>query len=312
MASEPLALRLWQALTPDEQAQVLALQIDADQVEYAGTVQRAVDSCAAASADEAAGLAILVGARVAGFLVLRRGPMLPDWAPRGSAALAGMRVDRAFQGAGVGRRALQAVDDWLASHWPDVAVVALTVDEENAAARAAYRRAGYVEFAEPRPGRIGTVRHLAKQLRRERPAGGSHEHGLSCLPLRLEPGADLRRALEQEAQARLSRSAFVVAGIGSLSNAVLRLAAADQETRLDEPLEVLSLSGTLSAQGAHLHVAVATASGRVWGGHLCHGSLVRTTAEVLLAPTTGWQLGRVLDDATGYLELQVRRLDPGA
>ena len=26
---------------------------------------------------------------------------------------------------------------------------------------------------------------------RERPAGGSHEHGLSCLPLRLEPGADL-------------------------------------------------------------------------------------------------------------------------
>ncbi len=135
---------------------------------------------------------------------------------------------------------------------------------------------------------------------------------MDCLPLRLAPGADLRRALEQAAQAQLSGSAFVVAGIGSLLSAVLRLAAADHETRLDGPLEVLSLSGTLSAQGAHLHIAVADAAGRVWGGHLCPGSLVRTTAEVLLAPTEGWRLGRALDDVTGFQELQVHRLEPGA
>lgn len=91
----------------------------------------------------------------------------------------------------------------------------------------------------------------------------------------------------------------------------LRLAAAEHEMRLDEPLEVLSLSGTLSAQGAHLHIAVATAQGRVRGGHLCHGSRVRTPAEVLLVPTEGWQLGRAPDAATGHSELQVRQLAPG-
>ncbi len=135
---------------------------------------------------------------------------------------------------------------------------------------------------------------------------------MNCLPVRLAPGADLRCALEQEASARLADGAFVVAGIGSLANGVLRLAAADHETRLDEPLEILSLSGTLSAQGGHLHISVATASGRVWGGHLCHGSLVRTTAEVLLVPTEGWQLGRALDPHTGFQELQVRPLAPDA
>jgi predicted DNA-binding protein with PD1-like motif len=45
-------------------------------------------------------------------------------------------------------------------------------------------------------------------------------------------------------------------------------------------LEILSLSGTLSRDGAHLHIAVASSNGTVIGGHLCSGSLARTTAEL--------------------------------
>ena len=52
-------------------------------------------------------------------------------------------------------------------------------------------------------------------------------HGL---PLRLEPGADLRASLEAMAQAD-GLSAFVVCGIGSLAGASLRLAPAGEWIR---------------------------------------------------------------------------------
>ncbi len=46
------------------------------------------------------------------------------------------------------------------------------------------------------------------------------------------------------------------------------------------------------------------------GGHLCAGSLVRTTAELVLALLPEWQFSRELDSATGFQELQIRRKDP--
>lgn len=81
-------------------------------------------------------------------------------------------------------------------------------------------------------------------------------------------------------------------GIGSLSTARLRLAGKQRSTHLRGDLEILSLSGTLSPNGAHLHIAVADASGAVIGGHLCSGSLVRTTAELVIGLLPEWDCGR--------------------
>lgn len=128
-------------------------------------------------------------------------------------------------------------------------------------------------------------------------------------PLRLHPGSDLRRALEDAARTEFGGAAFVVGAIGSLVAARLRFAAADGESVLAGPHEILTLSGSLSADGAHLHMSVADRDGRVAGGHVGYGNEVRTTAEVLLAPLTGWQLAREFDPATGYAELVARRAD---
>jgi predicted DNA-binding protein with PD1-like motif len=128
---------------------------------------------------------------------------------------------------------------------------------------------------------------------------------VEALPLRLHPGDDLGCKLE--AMAQDVGSAFVVCGVGSLDGVRIRLADERDELHLDGPFELLSLSGSISAGGAHLHMSVADATGRVIGGHVCRGNIVRTTAELLLARVTGWTLDRAHDSATGYDELVVLR-----
>jgi predicted DNA-binding protein with PD1-like motif len=103
----------------------------------------------------------------------------------------------------------------------------------------------------------------------------------------------------------------VISVVGSLSLAQLRLAGATEANVIRGDLEILSLAGTLSPDGAHLHLAVADSRGAVIGGHLCAGSLVRTTAELVLGLLPEWQFSRELDPATGCAELRIHRCDPG-
>ena len=130
---------------------------------------------------------------------------------------------------------------------------------------------------------------------------------METLPLRLSPGADLRAALEAEVAARSHRAAFVISGIGSLSGARLRLASAREPINLRDDLEILTLTGTVAGNGSHLHISVADSSGRVMGGHVAHGCIVRTTAEVLVLLLSEWSFDRELDPATGFAELVVSR-----
>jgi predicted DNA-binding protein with PD1-like motif len=117
----------------------------------------------------------------------------------------------------------------------------------------------------------------------------------------------LRAALEAEVAARSHRAAFVISGIGSLSGARLRLASAREPINLRDDLEILTLTGTVAGNGSHLHISVADSSGRVMGGHVAHGCIVRTTAEVLVLLLSEWSFDRELDPATGFAELVVSR-----
>lgn len=130
---------------------------------------------------------------------------------------------------------------------------------------------------------------------------------MRVVPLRLTPGDDLRLALEAWMGLQNEQAGWLISGIGSLSVARLRLAGCQHSTSLDGDLEIISLAGTLSADGAHLHMAVADKTGAVIGGHLAPGSLVRTTAELLVGLLPQWQFRRELDPATGYAELQIHR-----
>jgi uncharacterized protein len=140
-------------------------------------------------------------------------------------------------------------------------------------------------------------------------ADDTSEPALPCplLPLRLQPGDDLRLALQAHLPDSWRSSAFVLTGIGSLSVLRLRLAGAAEVLERHGDFELLTLAGSLSPDGGHLHASVADASGHVLGGHVAPGCIVRTTAEVLVAAVPGWHFSRAADAGTGYAELVVRQ-----
>jgi uncharacterized protein YceH (UPF0502 family) len=126
--------------------------------------------------------------------------------------------------------------------------------------------------------------------------------------LRLAAGEDLREALGRAPEELDFDAGYIVAAVGSLEPAVIRLAGRDEPTKLDGPHEIVLLSGTLSRDGPHLHLAVADDEGRVVAGHLMRGSLVQTTAELVIGVAAGWRFTREFDAATGHMELRATRL----
>ena len=124
--------------------------------------------------------------------------------------------------------------------------------------------------------------------------------------LRLRPSDDLRASLCAYCAEEEIKAAYVLTCVGSLKRAVIRFADAPGGTVLEQKLEILTLSGTLSHHGAYLHITVADAHGHVLGGHLLDGSLIYTTAELVLGFVPDTAFRRKLDPVTEYTELDLR------
>jgi uncharacterized protein len=123
--------------------------------------------------------------------------------------------------------------------------------------------------------------------------------------LRLKPGQDLRRELETFVAARQLRAGLVLTCVGSLTQAGLRLANARETSFFTGHFEIVSLVGTFSPDGVHLHLSISDTHGTTIGGHLMEGSLIYTTAEIILAELSDVAFHRPTDPQTGYDELEV-------
>lgn len=130
--------------------------------------------------------------------------------------------------------------------------------------------------------------------------------------VRLAPGADLREELQAYAKAQGIQAGVVVTAVGSLSPTVLRLADQKETTVFDGKREIVSLVGTIGMTGCHLHLSVSDGQGITIGGHLADGSMVYTTAEVVLADLTGLKFDRAEDSRTGFRELIIQPRTAGA
>ncbi|AMJ68259.1 hypothetical protein AXW84_17515 [Hymenobacter sp. PAMC 26628] len=123
--------------------------------------------------------------------------------------------------------------------------------------------------------------------------------------LRLRPGDDLRQGLLAFVQAQHLRAGALLTCVGSLTVATLRLANQEGPTEYRGHFEIVSLVGTLSTNGSHLHLSVADSTGRTLGGHLLDGCRVYTTAEIVLAELPDLEFRRETDPTFGYQELTV-------
>lgn len=123
--------------------------------------------------------------------------------------------------------------------------------------------------------------------------------------LRLNPGQDLRVSLEEFVRSHRIQAGVMLTAVGSLQQAALRFAGADAATVLPGPFEIVSLVGTLSVNGLHLHGAIASATGETLGGHIMAGCQVHTTVELAIAVLPSYRFKREVDPATGYRELVI-------
>ena len=104
---------------------------------------------------------------------------------------------------------------------------------------------------------------------------------MQTLPIELEPGQDLHLALSELA-VQQQLSGFVLGVVGNLSQATFRCPGQQQPTRMSGELEVITLNGTFSPSGVHLHLSLSDGACQVWGGHLEPGTIVLKGAQLLL------------------------------
>ncbi len=104
---------------------------------------------------------------------------------------------------------------------------------------------------------------------------------MTTLPLKLPPGSDLRLSIEKVGL-DAGHSGFVLGVVGNLSKAVFQCAGRSTPTELDGNLEIITLNGTFSPSGVHLHLSLSDNNCQVWGGHLENGTLVLKEADILL------------------------------
>ena len=129
---------------------------------------------------------------------------------------------------------------------------------------------------------------------------------MNVFPVRLLPGTDLRKELEIIMAKHRWSSCWIMTGIGSLSQASLRFAGQCEVNILSGDWEICSLGGTLCTDGGHLHMVVADEKGHTFGGHVGHGNIIRTTAEIVLGFDSAYEFSRKHDQETGYAELVVQ------
>jgi uncharacterized protein len=132
---------------------------------------------------------------------------------------------------------------------------------------------------------------------------------MQVLALRLQPGQDLRQSLQQLAVAQSIQAGFILSAIGSLQQAALRFADQPTSHRLTGKFELLSLHGTLSPAGIHLHATIADPRGQVLGGHVDNGCIIYTTAEIAIGNSPNHVFLRMVDEQTGFKELVVRPIN---
>ncbi len=119
---------------------------------------------------------------------------------------------------------------------------------------------------------------------------------------RLTKGMDLKKEIESYA-IKNQISGIILCCVGCLNKARIRLATGETILEKNENFEIVSITGTLSPDGVHIHISLSDIHGNTIGGHLKDGCIVDSTAEICIEIFDDIKFKREFDDSTGYQEL---------
>ncbi|GAA4741822.1 PPC domain-containing DNA-binding protein [Flavisolibacter ginsenosidimutans] len=125
-------------------------------------------------------------------------------------------------------------------------------------------------------------------------------------PLRLKPGADLKKEIEAYVKAQNIKAGWIATCAGSLTHYNIRFANQPNGSSGDGHFEIVSLVGTVSTNGSHLHLSISDSTGKTIGGHLLDSNVVYTTAEIVLQEDDAFEFTREKDGSTPWKELQIK------
>jgi len=123
---------------------------------------------------------------------------------------------------------------------------------------------------------------------------------------RLKPGEDLKAGIEKIVKADNIEAGWIATCVGSLTHYNIRFANKPDGTTGEGHFEIVSLAGTVSVYGSHLHLSISDSTGKIIGGHLLEGCNVYTTAEIVITATDKYSFTREKDGTTLWEELQVK------
>lgn len=126
---------------------------------------------------------------------------------------------------------------------------------------------------------------------------------------RLHRGDDLLLSLQRLARENEVRAGVVLSGVGCVLRARVRDAGGVKIRSIDEPCEIVSLTGTVSVERCHVHIALSREDLTTLGGHLVEGCIINTTCELVLLEMPDWRFGVEQDEETGYDEIVFERQD---
>lgn len=129
---------------------------------------------------------------------------------------------------------------------------------------------------------------------------------MNIFATRLKPNQDLKISIVSFVEEHNIQAGFILTAVGSLKKATIRFANQDSYQVFNERFEIVSLVGTLSIHGIHLHISLSDKNGKTIGGHLVDGCLIYTTAEIVIGTSEKLIFQRTVDEMTGYQELEIQ------
>lgn len=131
----------------------------------------------------------------------------------------------------------------------------------------------------------------------------------SCKPyaFRLKPGQDLKQEIEKLVKEKNIKAGWISTCVGSLTHYNIRFANRPNGSSDSGHFEIVSLTGTVSLDGSHLHISISDSTGKTIGGHLMDGNIIYTTAEIVILSSDAFVFKRKKDGTTPWEELQVEK-----